>query len=210
MSEGEKTVKPLIENGDDVPAPLFSSVRERRLWLWTLAVLVGIYSTLGLARTLAGILRDQGMLANTVLFSMILIGVGVLVQGLRRRPGGTEIGVALGIAAVYILMFLRMSVPLEERTHLMEYTVVALLIYEALMERASNGRRVPVPALLAIVATALFGLLDEGIQAFIPSRVFDPIDILFNTLAGLMAVLASVVLAWARRLGTKDGPKGAK
>lgn len=85
----------------------------------------------------------------------------------------------------------------------MEYTVVALLIYEALTERASNGRRVPVPALLAIGATALLGVLDEGIQALLPSRVFDPIDILFNALAGLMAVLASVALAWARRLGNK-------
>ena len=31
---------------------LFTSDRERRLWLWTLAVLVAIYSTLGLARAL--------------------------------------------------------------------------------------------------------------------------------------------------------------
>ena len=29
--------------------PLFSSARERRLWLWTLAVVVAIYSTLGLS-----------------------------------------------------------------------------------------------------------------------------------------------------------------
>ena len=27
--------------------PLFSSDRERRLWVWTLAVVVAIYSTLG-------------------------------------------------------------------------------------------------------------------------------------------------------------------
>ena len=36
----------------------FSSERERRLWAWTLAVVVAIYSTMGLARTLAGALRD--------------------------------------------------------------------------------------------------------------------------------------------------------
>jgi len=47
-------------------------------------------------------------------------------------------------------------------------------------------------------------VLDEGIQALLPSRVFDPIDILFNALAGLMAVLASVALAWARRLGKEN------
>lgn len=72
-------------------------------------------------------------------------------------------------------------------------------IYEALTERASLGRRVPVPALLAILTTTLVGVLDECIQAFLPSRVFDPIDMLFNFLAGTMSVVASVALAWARR-----------
>ena len=181
---------------------LFASKRERRLWLWTLAVLVAIYSTLGLARTLAGILREEGLLTNAFWLSLLLMASAIIFQGLKRRPGGAEIGVALGIAGAYLLVFIRMAVP-EERTHLMEYTVVALLIYEALTERASQGRRVPVPALLAIGATALLGVLDEGIQAVLPSRVFDPIDILFNALAGLMAVLASVALAWARRLGHK-------
>ena len=32
---------------------IFSSYRERRLWLWVLAVMVAIYATLGLAQTLA-------------------------------------------------------------------------------------------------------------------------------------------------------------
>ena len=58
---------------------------------------------------------------------------------------------------------------------------------------------VPALPLLAVLATAALGLLDECIQAFLPSRVFDPLDILFNLLAGAMAVGASVALAWARR-----------
>lgn len=176
----------------------FASNRERRLWVWTLAVLVAIYS-LGLTPTLAGMLRDSGLINNAVLLSLLMIGAAFVIQGLKKRPGGVEIGVWLGVAAVYLLVFIRLTSPPEERTHLIEYTVVALLIYEALMERASNGRRVPVPALLAIGATALLGVLDEVIQAFVPSRVFDPIDILHDTLAGLIAVLAMVALAWARR-----------
>ena len=177
---------------------LFTSHRERRLWLWTLVVLVAIYSTLGLVSTLAGELRDRGLIEASFWLGLFLIGAAIVMQGLKRRPGGAEIGVALGVAGAYLIAFLRMTSP-EERTHLIEYTVVALLIHEALTERASNGRRVPVPALFAIGATALLGVLDEGIQALLPSRVFDPIDILFNALAGLMAVLASVALAWARR-----------
>jgi len=177
---------------------LFSSDRERRLWLWTLAVLLAIYSTLGLAGELAGVLRDRGLLANFLFLSMFFIGVTVLALGLKMRPGGAEIGVALGVTAVYILLFMRMGATIEERSHLMEYSVVGALIYQALSERHRNGRHVPLPALLALVATTFFGVLDEAIQWLLPNRVFDPIDILFNFLAGFLAILATLVLTNVR------------
>ena len=122
---------------------------------------------------------------------MILVGATIVTQGVKARPGGTEIAVALGVTAAYLMVFLRMAV-LEERTHLIEYGVLGVFIHEALAERARQGRRVPLPPLLAILATAALGLLDECIQAFLPSRIFDPQDILFNLLAGTMAVAASV------------------
>ncbi len=179
---------------------LFASDRERRLWLWTLAVVAAIYSTLGLTPTLAEELRARNLLGAAFVLGMLLVAATVVTQGLRARPGGAEIAVASGVAAAYLLVFVRMAIP--ERTHLVEYGVVAVFIHEALTERASQGRRVPVPALLAVLATALIGVLDECIQAFLPSRVFDPRDILFNVLAGVMAVAASLALAWARRQGS--------
>ena len=175
----------------------FASDRERRLWAWTAAVVVAIYSTLGLARTLAGVLRDEGLLVAAFGLGMLLVGGTVLVLGLRRRPGGLEIGVALGVATAYYMVLVRMALP-EERTHLIEYGVVALLIHEALKERARGSRHVPVPAVLAVVAAAVVGAIDEGIQAFLPTRVFDLEDILFNVLAAVMAVASSAALSWAR------------
>ncbi len=180
---------------------LFTSNRERRLWLWALAVVVAIYSTLGLAATLANALRDRGLIDDFFVFSFLLVLATILTQGLKVRPRGLEIGIALGIVAAYLMVFVRMAIPVEERTHLIEYGVVAIFIYEALAERASQERRVPVPALLAILITTLIGILDECIQAFLPNRVFDPRDILFNFLAGVMAVIASVALGWARQRG---------
>ena len=47
---------------------------------------------------------------------------------------------------------------------------------------------------MAVLVTTLFGVLDEVIHAFLPSRVFDPIDLLFNFMAGVMAVAASARL----------------
>ena len=179
----------------------FSSDREQRLWLWTLAVVAAIYATLGLASVLAGVLYDQNLSAVLFLGCMLLIGIVILTQGLGMQPSGREIGVGLGIAVVYFFMFFRMAIP--ERSHLIEYSVVAVFIYEALTERAIQGRHVPVPALLAILATSLIGALDEGIQVFLPSRVFDPVDILFKALVAVLAVMAVAVLRWVRRWGRK-------
>lgn len=181
---------------------LFSSPRERRLWLWSGAVVVAIYATLGLAGTLAEVLREYELLeaSTLVMFAMFLLGATIFTSGIRLRPRGAEIAVLLGITFVYLLLFLRTTVGPAERTHLMEYGVLAVFIHEALAERVSQGRRVPVPPVVAVVLTTLLGVAEEGIQWLLPNRVFDPIDMLFNFLAGTTSVAAVVALGWARRL----------
>ena len=159
-------------------------------------MVAAIYSTLSLTSFLAEALLEAGMFTNAFIIAFFLMLIAVLTQGLRARPRGIELGIGIGIAAVYIMVFARMGI--VERTHLFEYSIVATLIYEALKERASQGRHVPVPALLAILAGSLIGVVDEVIQLFLPSRVFDPIDMGFNALASFMAVLANVTLTWAR------------
>ena len=120
------------------PTSLFTSDRERRLWCWALAVVVAIYSTLGLAGTLAEVLRENNLMRAAFFF----------------------------------------------------------LIYNALSERSENGRRVPAPAVLALVVTVLLGGLDEGIQAFLPNRVYDNFDVFSNAIAAVIGIGASVVIGW--------------
>ena len=172
---------------------------EKRLWICLLIVLVALYSTICLASTLAGLLRDRNLLTPVLFFCLFLVGATVVTQGLKTRPAGVEIAVLLGMIASFLLMFSRMAIPDAHRGHLIEYSVVAVFLFEALRERSLQGRRVPNPALLAIIGTTLLGLLDECIQSLLPSRVFDPADMLFNFLAGVMAVTASLVLSWVRR-----------
>lgn len=178
----------------------FSSARERRLWAWTAAVVVAIYATLGLARTLSDELRNRNLLDNTFFLAFVVLVAAVVIRALRLRRGGPEVFVIVATAIVYLMMFLRMASP-EERSHLLEYGVVALLIHEALTERARQGSPVPRPALLAIVITTAIGAVDEFIQLAIPSRVFDPVDLAFNALAALTAVGATLALARVRRAG---------
>jgi len=169
-----------------------------------MAVLAAIYSTLGLAGTLVELLRDRGMMDGFYVLAALLILVIILTQGLTIRPGITDIAIGLGVVVAYFMVFVRAGIPIVERTHLIEYGVVAILINQALTERQRNGRKVPYPPALAIIVTALLGLLDECIQFLLPNRVFDFRDVGFNALAGLMAILASLSLAWERwRWGNK-------
>ena len=176
----------------------FGSDRERRLWGWTAVVVAGIYATLGLAGTIVG-LAPEWLPVLVFWGGFVGTGLTVLTQGLRVRPGGAEVAVVLGVAAVFLMVGVRVGVTVAERTHLLEYSVVAVFVYEALLERVRSGRAVPAPAVLAVLGTWAVGLLDEGLQAVLPGRVFDPVDILFNVLAALLAVGASLVLGAVRR-----------
>ena len=120
---------------------------------------------LGLAGSLAARLRDNNLMGAAVLVLMILTVATIVGSGLRRRPGRRELWVGLGLTAVYGMAVLRMGVGPEERTHLFEYGVVAVLIYQALRERARGGAGVSASALLSLVVTALLGWMEEGIQA---------------------------------------------
>ena len=143
--------------------------------------------------------RSEPGLLGPVTTGLLLVALAVLgVRWARHRPGRVEVGAAIGILAVYIVTVIRLPVP-EARSHLFEYGLVGVLIHHALLERRANGRRVLLPALLAAVATALLGWVDEGIQAVLPNRVYDILDVGRNAAFGLMAITASAVIQRARR-----------
>ncbi len=177
---------------------LFSSRRERRLWVWTLVVVGVLYSTLWVTPMVAASPLFRNLNAALFLLGMMLVGATVVVRGLKLRLTGLNLSVVLGVVATYVLVFVRFT-STEERSHLIEYGVIAAFIHEALEERASQGRFVPFRSVLAVLVTALIGVLDEFIQHFIPNRVFDPLDIVFNTMAAVLAVAAIAALGWAQK-----------
>ena len=181
----------------------FTSDRERRLWIWTLVVVAAIYSTLGPAQVLVAMLRERNLLRISFALILVMIGVAIIWRWVKQSPGWRELGMWLAAAAVYIFAFFRVET-LEERSHLIEYSLVAILIYQALLERARQGRHVPYLAALAFGASVALGFLDEGIQAILPKRVFDLVDVGFNALAAFMAIVVSMALGWARGLRFRD------
>jgi len=177
--------------------PVFTSTKEKRLWIWAGAVVLAIFSTLVFGQQLAGLIQNQDINAAIFLLGMILIGLAVLFHGLRGRSDKSELVIWLGIAAVYMMVFLRLT--MSERTHLIEYSVLAIFIHSALVERLNHENQIIKPALIAFLFTFTIGVIDESIQLFLPHRVFDPVDILFNGLAAFMALVSSMTLFWIRK-----------
>lgn len=175
------------------------SKRERRLWGWALAVLIAIYSTAAWGGSLVRVLGEQDLLGAAFAVGFLLVITAVLGFALHRPPRQTEVWVGVGVVAVYGMVLVRLGTDPIERTHLFEYGLLAVLIYEALLERDRTARSVPVPAALAVVITALLGWIDEGIQALVPQRVYDLRDVGVNALAGLLATVAFMTLTWARQ-----------
>lgn len=177
----------------------FANKRERNLWILAAAVVVAIYSTLGLATTLAEELTNRDLLDGIAALGLLVLFGSILLVGFKRRvPAALNVAIAVGLTAVFALVFLRMASPIE-RSHLFEYSLLAILINEALVERSSAGSTVARPGVVAFVAASLIGIVDELLQLIIPSRVFDPIDIGFNILAAFMGVAVASAVGWAVR-----------
>lgn len=188
----------------------FASRRERRLWLAAGLYLLAIYATLGLARLPTELLRSRGLLAPAVTLLFALVAAGLAAWLWRRRPGRRELLVLAAAAGVYALVLAFMERP-EERLHLLEYGLFAILVRLALRERHRGLGRPPARALpwLALALTAVAGWVDEGVQYLLPNRFYDLRDVAFNALAGVLALAAFAALERARRWSDRS-PAGSQ
>lgn len=189
--------------------PLFTSLREKKLWFWVIVVFAAIFSTLFIGQPLIEVFASQDLRAVVFLFGMILVAAAILIHAIKTKPSGIELGIIMGIVAVYAMFILRLGMP--ERSHLFEYSILAILIHKALLERANSRKLTMPPALLALIIAFSIGVLDEGVQIIIPDRVFDPEDIVFNGFVILMAIGTNIVFKWIGKIRSKSNRnKGIK
>lgn len=180
---------------------IFSSKREKKLWIWAFIVFIAIYATLFIGKPLATLFNNQDVQAIVFLLVMILIGVTIISHSLKYKPSNIELTLLLGIIAVYIMFFLRLGLP--ERSHLMEYSVLTIFIHKALIERFKHKNNTLKPALFAFIISVVIGVTDECIQIFLPNRVFDFNDILFNIIAVIGVLFSNLFLNWVRKKKSK-------
>lgn len=164
--------------------------------------LLGIYSTLSVARAVSNALRDAGVLRLSVAVAFALAGVAVIAVVLRnpelRRPRALLL--LLGAAGLYAALVFPMESP-EEKLHFIEYGGVGVLAFLSMPAAWSEARRFFSAALFTLGA----GWVDEGIQALLPNRHYDLRDVGFNALAGALALTVFVGLrALQRKTSAKN------
>ena len=175
----------------------YKSPRERNLWLWAMIVTILIYSSLWLTGLFGEILAESTLLVASFAGGLLLITLTVIMSGLVRRQIWQDTWLIAGMVSVYGMILVRLGLP--ERSHLIEYSVLALLVYSALLERHQHGGNIKFPGLLAVVITGMLGLIDELVQIFLPNRVYDPQDIIFNISAAILAVGTITFLRWIKQ-----------
>ncbi|MEL6254726.1 MAG: VanZ family protein [Bacteroidota bacterium] len=177
---------------------IFGSEREKKLWQRVFFVLLAIYLSLGFAGGLVDYLEEKEILSIGFLVSFFLVIAAILATAIKRKLAGIEIWLLIGIIGIYTVLIVRMGISPVERTHLFEYSLLAILIKDALEERSDQLEMKFSPWLGAFFLSTILGCIDEGIQYFLPDRVFDLRDILFNTLAAFMALFAQYLMKGLR------------
>ena len=178
----------------------FKSDRERQLWIWVGVTLVGIFTTLGLAGTLAEELLERELAEVVWIWGLVITAVAVAGIGFARRRRWTDFWIAIGVVAVLAMALPRAGFDAAERSHLFEYGLVASLVYRALEARFTEHPRPVATPLFAVAITSGVGALDEIVQQLFPNRGFELVDIGFNSFAAAVVVGAtwSVSRVWGR------------
>lgn len=175
----------------------FSSSREKRLWIFAGLVFLAIYASLFLPVETQILIQNPSIQVLLFVTGMILVAVALISSSFNLKTNKKGIAIILGFIAVYFMLFLRLGLP--ERSHVIEYSVLAIFIHNAIKERFSLRNIAMIKlAFAAFIITLLIGTIDELIQLFLPHRVFDVVDILFNGLAALLAISFQVILQKVR------------
>lgn len=81
---------------------------------------------------------------------------------------------------------------LSEKTHVLEF---GLLGWLAMRDLTKQGKDLLKDGLLAFIFAAVIGYLGEGIQKFLPWRVFEVRDIITNVFSAILGVILFIISA---------------
>lgn len=174
-----------------------NDLSEKTFWKLSVGIVLLIFSTIFIGNPLREIWSDQGGHALVFVLGMLLVGSAVLIGGLSGPHRWQRWAVRLGLAAVFLMFFLRLSI--AERSHIIEYSVLAYCLHEALKRNPIIQNRFRYPWILAFLFTIVIAGIDEGIQMIIPQRVGSWEDFAFDSGAAAFAIGINILLKTYKR-----------
>ncbi len=168
-----------------------SSGWNLKLWLWVLLFTILIYSTIPLARSFQKIIYasvGKEFFTYSVLFVIIAGLISILYAllfKLRVKSISQYIWLIIS-GGMFIFFTIHLSHYPEEAVHLLEYGLLAYLVFKALSHRVRDWT----VYISAVGLTAFIGTGDEFIQWLVPTRVWDYRDVQINAAAGAFFLIA--------------------
>ncbi len=177
-------------------------IRMERVRNWIIAFLYTmlIYLTLPIMpRLWNGFRRFAGGYANHIAAIILaIIGFVVLIYLIRQHRGRRSIFWFFILALIYAWALSMLKLPVE-RIHFIEYGLLSIFVFKALAHDIKN-RSVYLWSALIVFC---LGLIDEIIQHFLPTRVYDTRDVVVNGCAGIL-VLLIIALCFQPELEVND------
>jgi hypothetical protein len=174
---------------------------ERNAWLAVCLYTIVLYSTLTLAFDLyVSIYGSIGKSSMSSAINLAFAAIGALLiiwtlMCVRPRLSGYLALVMIFLAIAFCLHHL--SIP-AKRFHFLQYGPLALLVFDSISFRCRKRDRY----IWTIALVALIGLGDETIQLLLPDRHFGILDVVINTVAGMLT-LVFIGFVW----GDENYPK---
>ncbi|MDJ0928370.1 MAG: VanZ family protein [Gammaproteobacteria bacterium] len=171
--------------------------RESVSWLFVGLCSLAIFLTVPLARTLQSFVADRW--GNVVFVyagaGTLLLAAGAAIHYLRKRDAQpTEYLLVLVLAAGFVTAAHVLTDGGVEIIHFVEYGILGALVYRAFLHRIDDVTIFVASALVV----SIIGTTDEAIQWATPGRVWELRDILINTTAGVLTLLAIAVVVRPR------------
>ena len=159
---------------------------EWRSWLYAAVWLCVIFCTIPFASAFGDFVKThigQDFFLYATVAGAMAAGIFAFTNLRRRSLPLSAYWWLLGIFTAFIgYAYYVRDIP-AEAIHVLEYGILGLLVYRALVHRVRDYS----VYLIATLVVGLSGIFDEYIQWVIPSRVFDLRDIRTNVIAGGLA-----------------------
>jgi len=155
-----------------------------------------IYISLPWVRPVCDFLKAKTpfpLLINGLMIA-IVVGLALLIGRRRVLRGAFSYFGVLSVFAGYGFLLLFLKIP-EERIHLIEYGILAFLVFRA---AALDYQGIKSYA-IAFVISSLVGWVDEIIQHFLPNRYYQNSDVFLNMVSAGLGLF--VVFIFRRKMG---------